>query len=68
VSLGAIIDDAYHAAGLHPDNIDTGVVILMRSAIVARTRRRSPGYRERGGESVCATAGHHMEATLAAYV
>src|ERR1700722_13681363 len=30
--LGAIIDDAYNAANLHPDNIDTGVVILTGEA------------------------------------
>jgi len=31
--LGAIIDDAYNAAKLHPDNIDTGVVILTGEAL-----------------------------------
>src|SRR6185295_1590026 len=31
--LGAIIDDAYEQAGLHPDNIDAGVVILTGEAL-----------------------------------
>jgi ethanolamine utilization protein EutA len=31
--LGAIIDDAYAAAGLHPDNVDSGAVILTGEAL-----------------------------------
>ncbi len=66
--LGAIIDDAYNAAGLHPDNIDTGVVILTGEAL---RRENAQGIAailsEQGGEFVTATAGHHMESMLAAY-
>ena len=43
--LGAIIDDAYDAAKLHPDNIDTGVVILTGEALRrenAQGDRRDP--------------------------
>ena len=66
--LGAIIDDAYKAAGLHPDDIDTGVVILTGEALRRENAQAIAGIlAERGGEFVCATAGHHMEATLAAY-
>src|ERR1700726_146177 len=66
--LGAIIDDAYNAAGLHPDKIDTGVVILTGEAL----RRENAQViakilSEQGGEFVTATAGHHMESMLAAY-
>src|SRR5712664_747781 len=32
-ALGAIIDDAYGAAALHPDDIDTGAVILTGEAL-----------------------------------
>jgi ethanolamine utilization protein EutA len=32
-ALGAIIDQAYQAAGLHPDDIDTGAVILTGEAL-----------------------------------
>jgi ethanolamine utilization protein EutA len=66
--LGGIIDDAYAAAKLHPDNIDTGVVILTGEAL---RRENAQGIAailsEQGGEFVTATAGHHMESMLAAY-
>jgi len=66
--LGEIIDDAYVAAQLSPDNIDTGVVILTGEAL---RRENAQGIAkilsEQGGEFVTATAGHHMEAMLAAY-
>ncbi len=66
--LGEIIDDAYIATGLHPDNIDTGVVILTGEAL---RRENAQGIAavlsEAGGEFVTATAGHHMESMLAAY-
>jgi ethanolamine utilization protein EutA len=66
--LGAIIDDAYAAAGLHPDNIDSGVVILTGEALRRDNAQAIAGIlAEQGGEFVCAAAGHHMEATLAAY-
>src|SRR3954470_14644593 len=66
--LGKIIDDAYESAGLHPDQIDTGAVILTGEAL---RRENAEGIAkilsEQGGEFVCATAGHHMESMLAAY-
>src|SRR6266481_1604465 len=67
-ALGAIIDDAYAAAALHPDDIDTGAVILTGEAL----RRENAAaiariLSEQGGEFVCATAGHHMESLLAAF-
>ncbi|MDB5729572.1 MAG: Reactivating factor of Adenosylcobalamin-dependent ethanolamine ammonia lyase, partial [Noviherbaspirillum sp.] len=66
--LGKIIDDAYAAANLHPDNIDTGAVILTGEAL---RRENAEGIAailaDQGGEFVCATAGHHMESMLAAY-
>jgi ethanolamine utilization protein EutA len=66
--LGAIIDDAYVAAGVSPDDIDTGVVILTGEAL-RRDNAQSIAkiLSEHGGEFVTATAGHHMEAMLAAY-
>jgi ethanolamine utilization protein EutA len=67
-ALGAIIDAAYAGAGLHPDNIDTGSVILTGEAL-RRENAQAIGelLAELGGEFVCAAAGHHMEAMLAAY-
>ena len=67
-ALGDIIDDAYRRAGVAPAGVDTGVVILTGEAL----RRENAGaiaavIAERGGDLVCASAGHHMEAMLAAY-
>jgi ethanolamine utilization protein EutA len=67
-ALGAIIDAAYHEARIAPDDVDTGVVILTGEAL---RRDNAEGIArilaENGGEFVTATAGHHMEAMLAAY-
>jgi len=68
LKLGTIIDDAYVAAGLPPDKIDTGVVILTGEALRRENAQRIAAIlSENGGEFVTATAGHHMEAMLAAY-
>src|SRR5581483_747884 len=66
--LGAIMDQAYAQAGVQPADIDTGVVILTGEAL----RRENSGaiaavIANRGGDLVCASAGHHMEAMLAAF-
>jgi ethanolamine utilization protein EutA len=66
--LGAIIDDAYVASGLPPEKIDTGVVILTGEALRRENAQRIAAIiSEQGGDFVTATAGHHMEAMLAAY-
>jgi ethanolamine utilization protein EutA len=66
--LRAIIDDAYTTAGLKPADIDTGVVILTGEALRRDNAQAIGGMlAEQGGEFVCATAGHHMEAMLAGY-
>ncbi len=68
LKLGTIIDDAYVAAGLAPERIDTGVVILTGEALRRENAQRIAAIlAEKGGEFVTATAGHHMEAMLAAY-
>ena len=67
-ALGVMIEAAYAGAGLHPDQIDAGAVILTGEAL-----RRENGQAiaamlaEQGGEFVCATAGHHMESRLAVF-
>ena len=67
-ALGTLIEAAYAEAGLHPDQVDAGAVILTGEAL-----RRENGQAiaamlaEQGGEFVCATAGHHMESMLAVY-
>ncbi len=67
-ALGEIVDHAYEQAQLHPDKIDTGVVILTGEALRRENAERiSKILSEKCGDLVCATAGHHMEATLAAH-
>src|SRR6267142_1490888 len=66
--LGAIIDDAYGAARIGPDDIDTGVVILTGEALRRENAQAIAALiAEKGGDFVCAGAGHHMESMLAAY-
>ena len=66
--LWAIVSRAFDAAGLTPDDIETGVVILTGAA-AARANAQAIAQRVAAevGELVCAAAGDHMEAMLAAY-
>ena len=67
-AIGGIIDAAYEAAGTHPDNIDTGAVILTGEALRRENAQAiAEVLADVGGEFVCAAAGHHMESMLAAY-
>lgn len=66
--LASIIDQAFAEAGLHPDDIDAGVVILTGEALRRENAQAIAGLlAEQRGEFVCASAGHHMESTLAAF-
>jgi len=66
--LRTIIDDAYKSAALDAKDIDTGVVILTGEALRRDNAQAIAGLlAEQGGDFVTATAGHHMEAMLAAY-
>ena len=66
--LRAIIDRAFDSAGITPDDIETGIVILTGEAM-ARDNAAAIAHMlaQDLGELVCATAGHHMEDMLAAY-
>ena len=67
-AIGGIVDAAYDAAGLHPDDVDTGAVILTGEALRRENAKSiADVLAEVGGEFVCAAAGHHMESVLAAY-
>ena len=67
-ALGAIVDSAYTQARVSPGDIDTGVVILTGEALRRENAEAiATLIAETGGEFVTATAGHHMEAMLAAY-
>ncbi len=66
--LRTIIDEAYGQASLSAKHIDTGVVILTGEALRRDNAEAIAGLlAEQGGDFVTATAGHHMEAMLAAY-
>jgi ethanolamine utilization protein EutA len=68
VELGKILDQAYEAAGLGPDDIDAGAVILTGEALRRENSEAiAATVSDRGGDFVCATAGHHMESMLAAF-
>lgn len=67
-ALGRMLDQAYGDARVGPEEIDTGVVILTGEALRRRNAELIASVvSERAGDLVCATAGHHMEAMLAAY-
>ena len=67
-ALGTIIDQAYAAAGVKAEDIDTGVVILTGEALRRENAEAIAGLlAEQRGDFVTATAGHHMESMLAAY-
>jgi ethanolamine utilization protein EutA len=67
-ALAAIIDGAFEAAKLHPDDIDAGVVILTGEALRRENAQAIADLlAEQRGEFVCAGAGHHMESMLAAF-
>lgn len=63
-----LVDDAYRAAGLARGDIDTGAVILTGIALErANARAIDELFAAQSGRFVCATAGHHLEAILAAH-
>lgn len=65
--LRVMLSDAYAAAGLSPDDVDTGIVILTGVALL-RTNAAAIAaeFSTSSGQFVCASAGHHLEAMLAA--
>ena len=66
-ALGAFFRQVYHEAGLTPADIDSGAIILTGEAI-KRTNARAVAdlFAEHAGKFVCASAGHNLEAILAA--
>jgi len=66
--LGAFIAEAYAQAGLTPDAVDSGAVILTGEALKrANARAIAELFAEQAGRFVCASAGHNLEAILAAH-
>jgi ethanolamine utilization protein EutA len=66
--IARIVERAYESAGLTPGEVDAGAVILTGEALRRENAQAIAEVLARhGGDFVCATAGHHMEAMLAAY-
>jgi ethanolamine utilization protein EutA len=66
--LAAFVSDAYAAAGFGRADIDSGAVILTGVALERKNSRAiAELFAEEGGKFVCASAGHVLEAILAAY-
>ncbi len=66
--LGEFIADAYAQAGLTHDTVDSGAVILTGEALKrSNARAIAELFAEQAGRFVCASAGHNLEAILAAH-
>lgn len=67
-ALSAFIDRAYAAAGWTRDMVDTGAVITTGEAARKENAAAIVAlFSGQAGRFVCATAGHHLEALLAAH-
>ncbi|HEV7666649.1 MAG TPA: ethanolamine ammonia-lyase reactivating factor EutA, partial [Chloroflexota bacterium] len=66
-ALDAFLQQAYDEAGMTPADIDSGAIILTGEAI-KRTNARAVAdlFADHAGKFVCASAGHNLEAILAA--
>jgi ethanolamine utilization protein EutA len=66
--LGEFIDRGYRDAGLTQDQIDGGAVILTGEAMKRKNARAIDElFAAQAGKFVCASAGHRLEARLAAH-
>lgn len=66
-ALQGFCDAAYAEAGFDHDSIDSGAVILTGAALErANARAVADLFASAGGKFVCASAGHNLEAILAA--
>jgi ethanolamine utilization protein EutA len=66
--LGDFIHEAYRRSGLTPEDIDTGAIIVTGEAAKKKNAEAIAAlFSAEAGKFVCATAGHNLEAILAAY-
>lgn len=66
--LSEFLRQCYGEAGFAPGDVDTGAVILTGEAVKRRNARAvNEIFAGEAGKFVCASAGHRMEATLAAH-
>jgi ethanolamine utilization protein EutA len=67
-ALELFVHAAYAEAGLSPEEIDTGAVILTGAALErANAHAVADLFADSGGKFVCASAGHNLEGILAAH-
>ena len=66
--LAGFVADAYRAAGVDRSDVDSGAVVLTGLALERRNARAiAEALAVDAGGFVCAAAGHHLEALLAAH-
>src|SRR6059058_2892769 len=66
--LGEFIHESYRQAGLTPNDIDTGAVIVTGEAAKKKNAEAIAAlFSAEAGKFVCASAGHNLEAILASY-
>ncbi len=66
--LGDFVHESYYAAGLKPKEVDSGAIILTGEALKRENARAiAETIAGESGRFVCATAGHNLEAVLAAH-
>lgn len=66
--LDEFIHESYRQAGLTPDDIDTGAIIVTGEAAKKKNAEAIAAlFSAEAGKFVCATAGHNLEAILASY-
>ncbi|HEU4341186.1 MAG TPA: ethanolamine ammonia-lyase reactivating factor EutA [Candidatus Binatia bacterium] len=67
-SVKQFIQDAYRDAGLTPEEVDTGAVIITGEALKKENAQPIVEFFAKySGKFICAAAGHNHEALLAAY-
>ncbi len=67
-ALALLLDGAYREAGIAPEAVDTGAIILTGEAIRRDNARAiAELFSVQRGNFVCASAGHNFEAMLAAH-
>jgi ethanolamine utilization protein EutA len=67
-ALDAFFAECYAEAGLGRDDVDSGAVILTGEALKRRNAQAiAELFADESGRFVCASAGHHLEATMAAH-
>ena len=67
-ALKSFFEGAFREAGLTPDDIDSGAVILTGEALKrVNARAIADLFAEETGKFVCASAGHNLESVMAAH-